>query len=169
MKTLDYFEDLSTTFDFVPMSNLIIESTVEQVVQSAADLENEIDKLETRVLAIQKDIETIAELGLRLENEASRKRLQDLAEDFMLETDINEIRARLSELYGARQSTAKALEKLAAIDENINYTCGICLERPVTMFNSDCGHTCCAHCSNKMERCPFCRGRSVFRRLIFSS
>ena len=168
MKTLDFFEDLGTAFDFIPISNLQIESTVNEIVSSTVELENQSDKLETRVFSIEKDIGTISELGLKLENENARKKLQELAEDFMMENEINDLRVKLSELYGARQSIAKSLEKLSVIEDNLNLTCGVCLERTVTMFNEGCGHTMCIYCANKMDRCPFCRERARFKRMVFS-
>jgi archaellum component FlaC len=168
MKTLDFFEDLGNTFEFVPMSNLMLESTVEEIVTKSHELETAIERLETRVFTIQKDIETIAELGIRLSDEASRKKLQELAEDFMMEHDINEMRSSLEELYGNRQTIAKCLRKLAVIDDNLNYTCGVCLERNITVF-STCGHTMCTRCSNQVDKCPYCRERTHFKRLVFSS
>ena len=167
MKQLDFFEDL--TLDFIPMSNVTVEAQVEQIVQNVSDLENQIDKLESRVLSIERDIETISELGLRLQDESARTNLKQLAEDFMMENDVNDIRVKLSELYGARQSIGRALDRLAMLDESINYTCGVCMERAVTMFNPECGHTFCVNCANKVTRCPFCRGTANFKRLVFSS
>jgi hypothetical protein len=169
MKTLDYFEELSTTFDFVPMSNTEIESSVNMLISSASELESEIALIEKRVLSVEKDIEVIAELGTRLENESSRKKLEELAQDFMMSIDINDMRTTLAKLYGTRQSIAKSVARLSSINNTIDLTCGVCLENLVGTFNHECGHTCCESCSSQVTRCPFCRARACFRKLIFLS
>lgn len=169
MKTLDFFEDLSSTFDFVPMTDLELEETVDKIVNRSRELYIQIDDLEKQVKVVEADIESLAELGLRLIRDDSKEKLKQLTEEFLLESNVTEMRCQLSELYGARQSIARCMSKLAVFDENLNTSCSICMEHTVSMFNHHCGHTACDSCATKVTRCPICRSTASFRRIMYSS
>lgn len=169
MKTLDFFEDLDTTFDFVPVADLEIEAAIERIVGTSRDLHQQINNLEKQVKVIEDDIELLASLGSQLQRDESRERVKEFTEEFLLETNVTELRCKLAELYGARQSIAKAVSKLAVFDESVNTTCSVCLERTVEVFNANCGHTACESCASKVTRCPYCRSAASFRKIVFSS
>jgi hypothetical protein len=169
MKTLEYFEDLSSTFDFVPMTDLELEETIDKIGSRSRELHTQISDLEKQVKVVESDVESLAELGLRLIRDDSKEKLRQLTEDFLLESNVSELRCQLAELYGARQSIARCVSKLAVFDESLNTSCSICMEHTVSMFNHNCGHTACDSCATKVTRCPICRSTASFRRIMYSS
>jgi archaellum component FlaC len=169
MKTLDYFDDLQNTFDFVPLEDLQLSKTVDSLVENSRLLEVKIIDLEKKVSVIEMDVALLSTLGSQLQQEDSKLRLQTLTEQFLEEWSVDNLRCQLAELYGARQTIAKAISKFSIVDDSVNTTCSVCLERIVGVFNINCGHTMCDTCSAKVTRCPMCRSVANFRKILFSS
>ena len=166
MKTLDFVDD---PFDFVPVENLDVAKTIDDLVVYATKVSEQIKELESRVATVEHDVGVLSSMGVQLEQESSKLQLQSMLENILENSNVLELRCSLGELYGARQTIAKALTKMAPHEESLNTSCGVCMERTVAVFNINCGHTVCESCSARIIKCPFCRSQTNFRKLLFSS
>ena len=168
MRNLDYFDDLESAFDFVPIPDVDVDASIDKIVQASQVIDEQINELEKRVRVLEDDITVLSELGHKLHREESRLQLQHMTEELLIESNVCTLRAQLAELYGTRQSMAKAISKLAVHDDQLNTTCSVCMERIVSVYNHNCGHTMCDRCSTKVNRCPICRSVTNYRKILFS-
>jgi len=87
------------------------------------------------------------------------QQLSDIVDQFEKEECVEDLSESVQIRFKRLSQMRKVFELCATTDIMSQYTCFLCLERPVTQFIDVCGHVLCDICSrrNMSISCPFCR------------
>lgn len=127
---------------------------------------NQIQLIEETVEKFEKDLVILSNAGENIASSEMKQQLKQVCEDYIASNQLDQIKQNVEELYKKQKSYLKAMSPL--LHEFDHFTCPICFEREVYVYNQPCGHTLCIECSRQSKKCPMCRALTNYKPLIYS-
>lgn len=167
----DYFGNLRKYLEpellVYTQSNVFYSNVVSSFRSDYANIRKQISEIDETIEKFETDLKVLSDAGEKLMSIQMKQKLREVCEEFIIQNELDKIKERAKELYDIQSSYLKSMSPLMYTLENT--VCPICFERPVYVYNQNCGHTFCVECSlQTTKKCPMCRSETCYKPMIFS-
>lgn len=116
------------------------------------------------------DLEVLRDTLKHVNDSTLRENIEKCIGEFIDRTKIQEKKEELALLSGKVKAMERVLLNTNA-KRHAQFTCPICMDRPVSIFINPCGHLICEVCMLRLQdaKCPTCRTENTTKCKMYTS